>query len=89
MSPTAARRTGPRTGCCTTVRVERETLTTRAEEDYSAMVRFADMVPPQEHLSDEAETRTIWALTYMCGPLSVLRVVGVSPGELRNATTTG
>jgi hypothetical protein len=29
------------------------------------MVAFADMVPPQEHLSDEAATRTIWALTYM------------------------
>jgi hypothetical protein len=33
------------------------------------------MVPPQEHLSEEAATRTIWALTYMVN----LFVLGLEP----------
>jgi hypothetical protein len=51
------------------------TLPAPTGEDYSALtvVRAADMVPPQEHLSDEAATRTIWALTYM---VNLFRVWG-------------
>jgi hypothetical protein len=40
------------------------------------------MVPPHEHLSDDAETRTISALTYM---VSLLRVVS---GLRRNYSAT-
>jgi hypothetical protein len=44
----------------------------RRAANYSATVSTV-MVPPQEHLSDDAETRTIWALTYMMN----LRVLGL------------
>jgi hypothetical protein len=57
------------------------TLPAPAGEDYSALtvVRAADMVPPHEHLSDEAATRTIWALTYMVNLLRCCGWKGLRP----------
>ena len=52
-----------------TTRVERTSPPGRAGYDYwmtvESEVVLMVMVPPQEHLSEEAATRTIWAWTYM------------------------
>ena len=57
------------------------------DRDYCATSRVLRvMVPPQEHLSDEAATRTIWALTYM---VNLFRVWGGTSRGPASRTAAG